>query len=180
MPGGRRGHRRGHGRSHDGGPEGGGRRRIFDSGELALVLLHLTEAQPRHGYELIREIEALTAGAYAPSPGIVYPTLTLLEDLGQIEAQALERSKRVFALTEAGRARLAEQRPALASILSRLGALKSEARNDEGLTQAGPVWRAMQNLRTVLQQRVVGTPGRQFLFDIADLIDETARTIERL
>ena len=76
--GGRGGRGRHHDHSHDHGRESGrhGRRRMFDAGELALVLLHLTDGHLRHGYDLIREVEALTGGAYAPSPGIIYPTLT--------------------------------------------------------------------------------------------------------
>ena len=59
---------------------GGGRRRMFDGGELRLVLLKLIQDEPRHGYDLIKEIEELTGGAYAPSPGVVYPTLSMLAD----------------------------------------------------------------------------------------------------
>ncbi len=68
-----------------GGRGRGGRRRMFDAGELRLVLLKLIADQPRHGYDLIRAIEELTHGAYAPSPGVVYPTLTMLQDMGLIE-----------------------------------------------------------------------------------------------
>ena len=71
------------------GARGEGRsRRMFDGGELRLVLLKLIADEPRHGYDLIREIESLTGGAYAPSPGVVYPTLTLLDDMGLIDAAA--------------------------------------------------------------------------------------------
>ena len=64
---------------------GRGRRRMFESGELRLVLLKLIADEPRHGYDLIRAIEELTGGEYAPSPGVIYPTLTLLQDMGLIE-----------------------------------------------------------------------------------------------
>ena len=60
-------------------------RRMFESGELRLVLLKLIVDEPRHGYDLIRAIEELTGGEYAPSPGVIYPTLTLLQDMGLIE-----------------------------------------------------------------------------------------------
>src|SRR5262250_1986022 len=79
-----RGHGRGRWSDHDE-ERGGRRRRVFDSGELRLVLLKLISDQPRHGYELIRAIEELSGGSYVPSPGMVYPTLTLLQDMGQIE-----------------------------------------------------------------------------------------------
>ena len=99
------GHRRGRDGEGRGGPRG---RRMFDGGELRLVLLKLIADEPRHGYDLIRQVEELTGGAYAPSPGIVYPTLTLLDDMGLIEAQQAEGAKKLFAVTDAGTAHLAE------------------------------------------------------------------------
>jgi len=78
---------------------GGGRRRMFDGGELRLVLLKLIAEKPRHGYDLIRAIEERTGGAYAPSPGIVYPTLTMLSDMGLIEEQTAEGARKLFAIT---------------------------------------------------------------------------------
>ncbi len=91
-----RGFRGGGGRGGPGGRGGGrGRRRMFGSGELRLVLLKLIADEPRHGYDLIRAIEALTGGDYAPSPGVVYPTLTMLADMGLIRtrrASAIRRS----------------------------------------------------------------------------------------
>ena len=78
------GHRGRHGFGRDGehGEGRGGRRRVFELGESQLVLLKLIADQPRHGYDLIRAIEEMTDGAYAPSPGVVYPTLTMLQDMG--------------------------------------------------------------------------------------------------
>src|SRR5262245_66408187 len=97
---------RGHGRHGRGwveaGDHGGRRRRVFDSGELRLVLLKLIADQPRHGYELIRAIEELTGGSYVPSPGMVYPTLTLLQDMGQIEEAASGGTRKAFAVTPDG------------------------------------------------------------------------------
>lgn len=153
---------------------------MFDSGELALTLLYLTAAQPRHGYELIQEIQSLAGGAYTPSPGIVYPTLTMLEELGQLEAVEAEGTRRAFVLTEAGRGRLSEQALALDAVLSRLKTLQDGEQTDEANIETSPVWRAMQNLKIVLQQRLGNSADRQTLFDIADLVDEAARRIERL
>ena len=86
-----------------------GRRRMFDAGELRLVLLKLIADQPRHGYDLIRAIEELTHGAYAPSPGVVYPTLTMLQDMGLIEEAKGEGSRKAFQVTDDGEAHLAEK-----------------------------------------------------------------------
>jgi DNA-binding PadR family transcriptional regulator len=158
------------------------RRRMFDGGELRLVLMLLMEAEPRHGYDLMREIETRTGGAYAPSPGIVYPTLALLEDLGQVEARAAAGAKKRYAMTPDGLARLAEKRGQAEAALARLDAL---GRKDAPL-EAGPVPRAMANLKAALRQRLSGDHGlsgdhdKQVLFLIADAIDEAARKIERL
>jgi DNA-binding PadR family transcriptional regulator len=102
---------------------GGGRRRVFDGGELKLVLLSLIDAQPRHGYDLIRAIEELSGGAYAPSPGVVYPTLTLLDDMGLIEELKAEGARKQFTATEEGRALIAEKAAEIAALKERLAAL---------------------------------------------------------
>ena len=70
-----RGGRRGRG--------GGGRGRMFDNGDLRLIIMSLLSDRPRHGYEIIKALEERVGGGYSPSPGVVYPTLTLLEELGQ-------------------------------------------------------------------------------------------------
>src|SRR5690349_16524263 len=102
-----------------GGGRGRGRRRMFDAGELRLVLLKLIADQPRHGYDLIRAIEELTHGAYAPSPGIVYPTLTLLEDMGHIAEAQSEGSRKAYAATPEGRAHLEEKKVEVEALLER-------------------------------------------------------------
>ncbi len=158
------------------GGHGGGRRRMFDAGELRLVLLRLIEGRARHGYDLIREIETRTGGAYAPSPGIVYPTLTLLEELEHIQATTSEGAKKAFSLTPAGEAYLAERRAEADAALGRLDALRAES----GRIESGPVWRAMQNLKAAMAQRLAGEPEKRILFDTADILDEAARKIERL
>ena len=157
---------------------GGGRsRRMFDGGELRLVLLKLIGDQPLHGYELIKAIEALTNGAYAPSPGVVYPTLTLLDEMGLIEQQQSEGAKKRYAITDAGRQHLAEHADAVAALIARLQALGDHrARADRA-----PIRRAMRNLRTVLQNRLeAGDLSEEAGHDVAELIDEVVRKIERL
>ena len=94
-----------------GGGEGGfGRRRgLYDSEELRLVLLSLIAEQPRHGYDLIREIEERTGGEYVPSPGVIYPTLTMLQDMGLIVESDAAGTRKVYAATLEGTAYLAGQ-----------------------------------------------------------------------
>jgi DNA-binding PadR family transcriptional regulator len=170
--------RRGFGRTGDGERRGGrgGRRRMFEGGELRLVILLLLEREPRHGYDMIREIETRTGGAYAPSPGIIYPTLTLLEELGQVEARAVESSRRLYAITETGLAHLAEHRNEAEVALARF----DELRKKSEVVDTGPIYRAMSNLKAVLHQRLATQPDKELLFSVADLIDEAARKIERL
>ena len=103
------------------------RRRMFESGELRLVLLKLIADEPRHGYDLIRAIEELTGGEYAPSPGVVYPTLTLLQDMGLIEEAAVEGPRKPFQATDEGRAHLEEQCEEVDALFERLSDLAPRA-----------------------------------------------------
>ena len=105
-----------------GGNSGGrrGRRRMFESGELRLVLLKLIADEPRHGYQLIKAIEELTEGDYAPSPGVVYPTLTLLEDMGLIAEKKSKDAKKVFEATDEGATHLADNEAEVAELIERL------------------------------------------------------------
>lgn len=163
-----------------GGGGGGGRsRRMFDGGELRLLLLKLIADEPRHGYELIKAIEALSGGGYAPSPGVVYPTLTLLDEMELIAEQASAGSRKRFAATEAGVAHLAEAAETVAALLARLEAMGAQRARGDG--EGAPVRRAMHNLRHAVQDRAVradATP--ELLHEIAALIDEAAQKVERL
>ncbi len=93
--------------------------RVFGHGDLKLILLSLIAEQPRHGYELIRTIEEMFDGAYAPSPGAVYPTLTLLEELGHASVQN-EEGKKLYSITDEGKAFLAENKDAVDAVMSRM------------------------------------------------------------
>ena len=144
---------------------------------LRLILLKLIADEPRHGYELIRAIEALSGEVYAPSPGVVYPTLTLLSDMELIVEQPGDGSRKRFAITDAGRTKLAEDQAALDIALERLAHL---ARKADRIDPA-PVRRAMHNLRYAVQQRLEKEGAdNQTMFDVAALIDEAAGKIERL
>jgi len=92
------------GRGHRRGRSG----RMFEQGDLKLVILQLLDEKPRHGYEIIKELESRSGGAYSPSPGTVYPTLTLLEDMGYARAIHEEGGKKIYEITDEGRKHLAE------------------------------------------------------------------------
>ena len=156
---------------------GGGRRRMFGGDELKLVLLKLIGDQPRHGYDLIRAIEERSGGAYAPSPGVVYPTLTLLADMGLIAEQASEGARKLFAITPEGEAHLAEKAEEVAALFARIEAMAAERERGD----PAPLRRAMHNLKSVLRHRLFsGEIDKDQVHAIVELLDETARKIERL
>lgn len=169
---------RGFGGRHGYDDEGRGRRRrMFDSGELRLVLLRLIADEPRHGYDLIRRIEELTGGAYAPSPGVIYPTLTLLDDMGQIAAADSEGAKKLFAITPEGQAELDANAALVDELLARL----AEVGDEQQRTDSALVRRAMGNLRAVLMNRLRDRElDEATLHEIVARIDEAAQKIERL
>jgi DNA-binding PadR family transcriptional regulator len=100
--------------------------RMLAQGDLRLLALALIAEQPRHGYEIIKVLEDKTAGWYAPSPGIVYPTLTYLEEAGYVTAQA-EGAKKLYTITDAGRAHLDENRAFVDAMLERFAAIGEKA-----------------------------------------------------
>jgi len=158
----------------------GGRRgprgRMFAGGELRLVLLKLIADETRHGYELIKAIEEMTGGRYAPSPGVVYPTLSLLLDEGAIEEVADDSPRKAFAATEAGRKELADRADEANALLDRLKAL-----NDEGEGhRAPPIGRAVGNLFAALKGRAQSGFDGDTIHQVAEILDEAARKIERL
>ena len=154
----------------------GGRRRRIDAKTLRLAVLKLIAAEPRHGYDIIRAIGDLTGGAYAPSPGVVYPLLSLLAEMGLIAQAEGDSTRRSFALTAEGEAYLVAHADAAEAALQGLKAL-----GEAGGADPAPVRRAMANLAAVLQASL-REPGadKTRLLEVAALIDETAQKIERL
>ena len=162
----------GFGGGHRGGPRGG---RPFDQGDLRLLLLDLIAEKPRHGYELIKAIEEAMQGAYSPSPGVVYPTLTLLEETGLIAAQT-QGPKKLYSLTEEGRAALEAEAEALAAAKGRMQA----ARDRFGPPPAAEIGRAMHNLGSALAVRLSrGALSKTELRAVVDAIDAAARGVEQ-
>src|SRR5215471_629563 len=131
---------------HGSGGRGGRLGRFLDHGDLRYVLLGLIAERPRHGYEIIKAIEERFGGMYSPSPGVIYPTLTLLEELGHATITAAEAGKKLYAITEAGTAFLAENRPTLDAVLARM----DEVARAYGDGPAPEIRRAVHNLRLAL------------------------------
>ena len=160
--------------------EGRGRgrhgRRMFDGGELRLVLLKLIADQPRHGYDLIRAIEEMTGGSYAPSPGVVYPTLTMLQDMDLIEEAPSEGSRKLFAVTAEGRKELAGKSGEAEALIARLADFGARERRHG----SSPVARAMANLGIAIGHRLAREDdSSDIVHDIAAIIDEAAQKIEK-
>jgi DNA-binding PadR family transcriptional regulator len=163
-----------------GGPFGGGGRRgkRFAGEALRLMVLGLLSEQPQHGYQLIRSFAEKSGEGYIPSPGVLYPILSLLEDQELVEAVLGEqKTRRVFDLTEAGRDEVKAKEAEIAELFARLSAMADQANR----TDAAPITRAMMNLRTAAVQRMTREGAdSETAFSIAAILDEAAQKIERL
>lgn len=156
------------------GPRSG---RMFAQGDLRLLLLALIADKPSHGYDLIRTIEARFSGAYAPSPGVVYPTLTMLQDMGQIEEAKSDGARKAFSITAEGVAHLAAHQAEVEAVFARLAELAATREKTSG----APIRRAMENLRTALRERLTRADvDKNTLHEAAAILDEAAQRIERL
>jgi len=175
-PGGRRGRYGRHGGDHGGDRQGGERHgRLFDHGELRFVVLHLIAEKPRHGYEIIKAIEEHAGGTYSPSPGVIYPTLTMLEELGYTTL-AEQDGKKLYALTEAGAAYLRENQRTVEAIAARLAAAAAE----RGDGPAPQIIRAVENLRLALRLRLShGALTEAQVRAVAAALDAAATAVEQ-
>lgn len=162
-----------HGHRHGG---RGGLGRFFAHGDLRLVILQLIAEKPRHGYEVIKAIEDRVGGAYSPSPGVIYPTLTLLEELGYVTVAAEEGTRKLHTITDQGRAFLEANRPALDALLARM----DEAARRQGDGPAPQIVRAMENLKLAMRLRMARGPLDAEQADaVAAALDAAAQAVER-
>jgi DNA-binding PadR family transcriptional regulator len=149
---------------------------VFDPGDLRLIVLKLIAEKPRHGYEVIKAIEEDVGGAYAPSPGVVYPTLQLLEELGHVSLASAEGGKKLYAITDAGRSFLSDNASAVEAALKRV----ENARQIFGGGPPPQILRAMENLRLALRLRLErGALSEERIAEIAAALDAAAAEVER-
>jgi DNA-binding PadR family transcriptional regulator len=149
--------------------------RFLEHGDLRFVVMALLAEQPRHGYELIKALEERTGGAYRPSPGVIYPLLAMLEDEGLIRPTEPEAGRKLFEVTEDGRAALAQNQAGVDEVFGRM----DEA--SRGSRRAGPrVGRAMANLGMALGQRMRRPITDAEIDRIIAMLDDTAATIEKV
>jgi len=151
--------------------------RIFEHGDLRYVVLQMIAEKPRYGYEVIKAIEEKLGGAYTPSPGVIYPTLTLLEETGYATVSEAEGNKKLYAITEAGKAFLAENKSIISAIFDRI----SETHSAHGGGPAPQILRAMENLKIAARLRMSQGPlTEEQIRAIAAALDEAAQKIENL
>ena len=154
---------------------GGGGGRVFGPGDLRLLLLASIEEKPRHGYELIKALELQFGGGYAPSPGSVYPTLTLLEELGYVRATTSEGTKRLFEITAEGSRYLRDNDAALSSAKKRM---EMAARAVSGEMPPQAVHHAMHTLKAALMFHRGGWEAAE-IKRVAKIIDSAAEQISQ-
>jgi DNA-binding PadR family transcriptional regulator len=157
--------------------DGPRRRRRFGAEALRILLLHLLKEEPRHGYELIKTIEGLSAGLYSPSPGMIYPMLNMLADEGLIVELAAEEGRRRYAITDAGRAALDAAEEQLKEALQRLADMAGAMRNDA----RQPLRAGMHDLRDAVRRRMrEGDDEAALAQRIADILKDAADKIGNL
>jgi DNA-binding PadR family transcriptional regulator len=153
---------------------GGERERFFDSGHLRLVILRLIADKPSYGYEIIKAIEEQLSGGYAPSPGVVYPTLTLLEEEG-LAVSSMEGNKKLYAATDQGREYLKANNATVKAVFGRM----EQARKVFGRGRSPQIMRALMNLKLALKMRMRrGDLSPEQLGKIAEALDAAARVID--
>lgn len=165
-----------HRHKHGGGRGRGGRRRLFDYGDLRLMVLALIKEQPSHGYELIKAIEERAGGSYAPSPGVMYPTLSWLEDMGFASVTTGDGGRKEYNITPEGDTHLTENKETLDAVFQRLEVSGS------GIRASIPprVMRGMDGLKFALRQRIrTGDLTDETIDNIAAALESAAQAVEK-
>jgi DNA-binding PadR family transcriptional regulator len=173
---GRRGERGFHEGRHGRHGFGGGRERLFDAGDIKLVVLTLLAEQPSYGYQLIKAMEERLSGGYAPSPGVIYPTLTMLEEEG-LAVSTSENNKKVYSLTPQGTEFLEANKQRVTELFDRL----EEAGKGFRRGRSPEIMKAFGNLRGAVIARVSrGNATPEQIKKISEAIDTAAKAIDEL
>jgi DNA-binding PadR family transcriptional regulator len=154
----------------------GGRERLFDSGDLKIVILKLLSEQPSYGYQLMKTMQERLSGGYTPSPGVIYPTLTMLEEEG-LATSAMEDNKKVYSVTDAGREYLKTKEARAEELFERIDqASKSFERG-----RAPELMRAFEDLGHAVRARCSrNSVTPKLLREIADVIHGAAKAVDEL
>lgn len=166
---GRRGFARGFGR--------GGRERLFEGGDIRLVILKLLEEKPSYGYQLMKTMEERLAGGYTPSAGVIYPTLTMLEEAGLIAAVTSEGNKKVYSVTAQGVEFLESNKERLGELFARLEEAFEEFRRG----RSPELMKAFMNLRGAIWARLArGNATPEQIERLAGIVNQAAKAIDEL
>ncbi len=162
-----------------GGPRGrhsrGRMGRMFEQGDLKYVILQLIDEKPRHGYDIIKALEERSHGAYSPSPGTVYPTLTMLEEMGYARGTAEDGGKKVYEITAEGKKYLEENASTVESIFERI----SETVEPFFSSSMGEVRGAMRHLaRSSLGTAMKHAEDKEILGKVAEILNRAATEID--
>jgi DNA-binding PadR family transcriptional regulator len=151
--------------------------RLFDNGELRFVILQLIAEKPSYGYEIIKAIEERLSGVYTPSAGVVYPTLTLLEEEGFATVTSTEGNKKLYAITEAGQKELKANQHLVDAIFARIEKVGTAF----GRGRSPQIMRAMHNFKLALKLRFAqGELTKEQITRVAEIIDAAAKGIESI
>lgn len=163
----------GHGR-HGFRGRGRGEGRMFGSGDLRYVILQLISEKPSYGYEIIKSIQERLGGDYAPSPGIVYPMLTMLEEMGYASV-VVEGTRKLYTITPEGAKALAENKAIVDVLFARMDSRRAAYANQ----RPQQIERAVENLRMALRMKM-GSLTTEQINAVTDIIDAAAKQIERI
>ena len=154
----------------------GGRERLFDAGDFKLVILSLLSEQPGYGYQLIKTLEQRLAGGYTPSAGVIYPTLTMLEEEG-FAAVSTDSGRKVYAITPEGEKFLKENADRTRELFDRL---ESAGRGFQR-GRSPEIMMAFGNLtRVVIARTRREDVTEEEIRKITDVINGAAREIDEI
>ncbi|RKG37954.1 PadR family transcriptional regulator [Acinetobacter rongchengensis] len=155
----------------------GRRGRLFEAGRMKLLVLHLIQQSPKHGYEIIKEIGDLVGGGYSPSAGTIYPTLNWLEDMNFVTVEHTAGDRKQYHITPTGIAHLQQQQTITQELLEKLQTRREIHNNDQLLD----IHRAMENLKTSLRLKLKNQDfNPEQVRQIAEKIDQAAVEITHL
>ena len=155
---------------------GEGRGRMFDAGDIKLVILRLLTEQPSYGYQLIKTMEQRLAGGYTPSPGVIYPTLTMLEEEG-LASSLTENNKKIYSLTREGTEFLESNKERIGELFERL----EETGRGFERGRSPEIMKAFMNLRSAVMARVSRESTKpEQIRKITEAINAAAKAIDEL
>ncbi len=151
--------------------------RFFEQGDLKYVILRLLDEKPRHGYDIIKELEGRFGGSYAPSPGTVYPTLTMLEDLGYARVVPEEGGKKIYEITDEGRKHLAEHSTTVDDIFERISRFVSGF-TDTPMTELNQAFQRLA--RATYKTATAHVHDKELIEKIRDALRKAAEDVEAI